>query len=88
MGKFHPTPGTMMADSAPGLMAACDRAQARVVSRPPGSDNTVVVLVSATRTITGPDNAGATRRFPVERRQYVIRGVDGLWRVDVPAVGG
>ena len=70
------------------MTASCDRPTARVVSRPPGSDTTVVVLVSATRTITGPDNTGATGRFRIERRQYVVRGDDGLWRVDVPAVGG
>ena len=70
------------------MTASCSTPRARVVSRPPGSDTTVVVLVSATRTITGPDNAGATRRFRIERRQYVVRGDDGLWRVDVPAVGG
>ena len=86
--QFTATPGQTLADTAPGVTASCDRPVARVVSRPPGSDTTVVVLVSATRTITGPDNAGATERFRIERRQYVVRGDDGLWRVDVPAVGG
>jgi hypothetical protein len=70
------------------LTASCDRPTGRVVSRPPGSATMLVVLVSATRTISGPDNAGAARRFRIERRQYMLRGGDGLWRVDVPAVGG
>jgi hypothetical protein len=34
------------------------------VSRPPGSDATVVVLVSATRTITSPDNTSTAGLFP------------------------
>ena len=86
--QFTATPGQSLADTPPGVTASCDRPVARVVSRPPGSDTTVVVLVSATRTITGPDNDGAADVFRIERRQYVDRGDDGLWRVDVPAVGG
>ncbi len=46
------------------------------------------VLVVATRTLTGPDNTGTTDRFRIERRQYVTLCDDGMWRVDVPAVGG
>jgi len=86
--QFTATPEQAPADTAPDVTASCDRPVARVVSRPPGSDTTVVVLVSATRTITGPDNVSATRRFRIERRQYAVQGVDRLWRVDVPAVGG
>ena len=86
--QFTATPEQALADTAPGVTASCDRPVARVVSRPPGSDTTVVVLVAATRTITGPDHAGATGRFRIERRQYVVLGDDGVWRVDVPAVVG
>jgi hypothetical protein len=86
--QFTATPGQTPADPAPGATVSCDRPTARVVFRPPGNDTTVVVLVAATRTITGPDNVSTTRRFRIERRRYVVRGVDGLWRVDVPAVGG
>ena len=51
------------------------------------ADRLVVVAVSATRTVIDAGHAGA-RRFRIERRQYVARGGDGLWRVDVAAVGG
>jgi hypothetical protein len=86
--QFTATPEQAPADAAPDVTASCDRPVARVVSRPPDSDTTVVVLVSATRTITGPKNAGTTRHFRIERRQYVVLGDDGAWRADVPAVGG
>jgi hypothetical protein len=86
--QFTATPEQAPADTAPDVTASCDRPVARVVSRPPGSGTTVVVLVSATRIISRPDNTGASERFRVERRQYVLRGDDRLWRVDVPAVGG
>jgi hypothetical protein len=90
--EFAATPGQLMLDAAPGTTASCDTPTASIVARPPGSDNTVVVLVSATRTITDPDpdaeNAGAAERFRIERLQYVVRGDDGVWRVDVAAVGG
>ena len=62
--QFTATPGQILADTAPGVTASCTTPTARIVSRPPGSDTTVVVLVSATRTITSPDNAGATEAFP------------------------
>jgi len=56
-----------------------------VVSRPPGDATVVVVLVSATRTVT---DSNGTRQFRIERRQFVVRGDGGLWRVDTAAVGG
>jgi hypothetical protein len=74
--------------TVPGLTAACDRPTARIVSRPPGTDTTLVVLVSANRSIKRADNTGAAESLRIERRQCVVRGGDGLWRVDVPAVGG
>ena len=47
----------------------------------------VVVAVSASRTVTDAEHV-ETRRFLIQRRQYIARGEDGLWRVDVAAVGG
>ena len=88
--QFTATPGQLMVDAAAGTAASCDTPTARMVARPPGSDDTVVVLVSATRTITDSDaeNAEATAGFRIERLQYVVRDDDGVWRVDVAAVGG
>jgi hypothetical protein len=92
--QFTATPGQLLVAAAPGTTASCDTPTARIVARPPGSDNTVVVLVSATRTITEPDadsdaeNAEAAAGFRIERLQYVVRGDDGVWRVDLAAVGG
>ena len=87
--QFAATPGQTVPDPRPGVTASCDTPRARVVSRPPGSTTTVVVSVSATRTVTDtPKRRCDTERFRIERRQYVVRGDDGLWRVDVAAVGG
>ena len=83
--QFSATPGQLMTEGAPGMTASCDEPVARVVSRPPGDATVVVVLVSATRTIT---DANGTRQFRIERRQFVVRGDGGLWRVDTAAVGG
>ncbi len=83
--QFTATPEHALAEGIPGLTATCDAPQTRVVSRPPGADRLVVVAVSATRTVTEHEE---TRRFLIERRQYVARGGNGLWRVDVAAVGG
>ena len=86
--EFSSTPGQTTTDLRPGLTASCDTPQARIVSRPPDTDDSVVVLVSATRTLTDATNSSAARTFRIERRQYVVRGDDGRWRVDVAAVGG
>jgi hypothetical protein len=86
--QFTATPGQLMVNTAPGTAASCDPPTARIIARPPGSDNTVMVLVSATRTITDAETPGAVERFRIERLQYVVRGDDGVWRVDVAAVGG
>ena len=85
--QFTATPEHALADGAPGVTASCEAPQARIVSRPPGTDRLVVVAVSATRTVTDAEHAD-TRRFRIERRQYVALGGDGFWRVDVAAVGG
>ena len=69
--QFSATPGQLMTEGAPGMTASCDEPVARVVSRPPGDATVVVVLVSATRTIT---DANGTRQFRIERRQFVVRG--------------
>ncbi|MGS0684590.1 hypothetical protein ACVBEQ_05475 [Nakamurella sp. GG22] len=86
--QFTATPGQTAPSHEPGAAASCDTPRARIVSRPPGSTNTVLVLVSATRTVTDTTKHTAIRRFRIERRQYVLLGVDGSWRVDVAAVGG
>ena len=85
--QFTATPEHALASGIPGLTATCDAPQARIVSRPSGADRLVVVGVSATRTVTNAEHAGP-RRFRIERRQDVVRGEDGFWRVDVTAVGG
>jgi|GEM_PF-6179637 len=85
--QFTATPEHALASGIPGLTASCDAPRARIVSRPPGTDRLVVVAVSATRTVTDAEHTGA-RRFRIERRRDVVRGGDGLWRVDVAAVGG
>ena len=86
--QFAATPGQTVPDPRPGVAASCDTPRARIVSRPSGSTTTVVVSVSATRTVTDTTKPVAIQRFRIERRQYVVRGADGLWRVDVAAVGG
>jgi hypothetical protein len=86
--EFSSTPGQTTTDLRPGLTASCDTPQARIVSRPPDTDGSVVVLVAATRTLTDATNRAPIRNFRIERRQYVVRGDDGRWRVDVAAVGG
>ena len=83
--QFSTTPGQLITKGAPGMTVSCDDPVARVVSRPPGDATVVVVLVSATRTIT---DANGTRQYRIERRQFVVRGDSGLWRVDTAAVGG
>lgn len=81
--QFSTTPGQLVTEG--GMAASCDEPVAQVVSRPPGDATVVVVLVSATRTVT---DANGTRQFRIERRQFVVRGDGGLWRVDTAAVGG
>ena len=85
--QFNATPEHSLASGVPGLTASCDAPQARIVSRPPGTDLMVVVAVSAIRTVIDAEHGG-TRRFRIDRRQYVVRGADGFWRVDVAPVGG
>lgn len=85
--QFTATPGQATADGVPGVTASCDPPRARIVSRPPGTDRVVVVAVSATRTVTDAGPVG-TRSFLIELREYVALDEDGLWRVDVAAVGG
>ena len=48
----------------------------------------VVVLVWGTRSVLDVESLAAGRSFRINRRQYVVKGDDGLWRVDVAAVGG
>jgi hypothetical protein len=86
--EFRTTPGQTTAGLRPGLTASCDTPKARVVSRPPDTDSAVAVQVSATRTLTDVTKSAPARTFGIERRQYVVRGDDGRWRVDVAAVGG
>lgn len=86
--QFTAGSGSTMAGDVAGATATCDPPSARIVSHPPGTDTPVVVLVRATRTVVDPGNPGAARSFRIERRQYVVKGDDGLWRVDVAAVGG
>jgi hypothetical protein len=86
--QFTATPGLLIEDFAPDTAASCETPTARIVARPPGSDDTVMVLVSATRIITDAEEPGTAEHFRIERLQYVVRGDDGVWRVDVAAVGG
>ena len=86
--QFAGTSGSTMAGAIAGATATCDPPSARIVSHPPGTDVPVVVLVWATRRVFHPGNPAAGRSFRIDRRQYVVKGDDGLWRVDVAAVGG
>jgi hypothetical protein len=86
--QFGAGSGSTVAGAVAGATATCDPPSARIVSHPPGTDVPVVVLVWATRRVVDPENPGAGRSFRIERRQYVVMGDDGLWRVDVAAVGG
>lgn len=86
--QFAGTSGSTMAGAVAGATASCGTPSARIVSHPPGTDVPVVVLVWAIRSVFDPENLGRAGSFRIERRQYVVMGDDGLWRVDVAAVGG
>jgi hypothetical protein len=86
--QFTAGSGSTVAGAIAGATATCDPPSARIVSHPPGTEVPAVVLVWATRRVFDPENPGAGRSFRIERRQYVVMGDDGLWRVDVAAVGG
>lgn len=86
--QFTAGSGSAMAGAIAGAIATCDPPSARIVSYPPGTEVPVVVMVWATRRVFHPGNPAAGRSFRIDRRQYVVKGDDGLWRVDVAAVGG
>jgi len=86
--QFAAGSGSTMTGAIAGATATCDPPSARIVSHPPGTDVPVVVLVWATRSVLDVESLAAGRSFRIDRRQYVVKGDDGLWRVDVAAVGG
>ncbi|EWM19742.1 hypothetical protein KUTG_10046 [Kutzneria sp. 744] len=64
----------------------CSAASAVVNADAPRSATAAVVMVSATRVVTGSDGPPYTE--PVTAQRVVLRGADGAWHVDLPSVGG
>ena len=91
--RFSATRGQFLIADAPGMTVSCDEPVARVVSRPPGDATVVVVLVSATRTITDrerdqavPDRKAAVRR-PRSGRTVAGRCRCGRWLMVLSLAG-
>lgn len=63
----------------------CSAPSAVVNADAPRTGTAAVVMVSATRVVAGTDGAYVE---PVFEQRVVLRGADGVWRVDLPSVGG
>jgi hypothetical protein len=90
-GTFDPAGNTAARASWAKTVAAhetgrCSAATAVVNADAPRTDTAAVVIVSATRVVTGSDESPYTEQVTAQR--VVLRGTDGAWHVDLPSAGG